>query len=248
MYTNALYRVNDLFVPHPFLAFSKCKNDENIKSNNEIISKPIELIYVLLPFDDLDNLKPYELYNWIHQNKIGVNFDVQTEAINKFKINNTLNNMNGGYLCDIKFKTNTYVYTKKVDSIIKIYGLIIKKNIIIDNYIFKDDIDSNIRIVIDNNINKFKKLNQSYENYNSKYDFNGIKYIKTKSDNTLNNELKFDYSNNISNFIKKYILTDGKCEDELYLVKNNDLIHLKNKYLKYKYKYIRLKQQHNKYI
>jgi hypothetical protein len=53
-----LSKISNLVIPHPFLAISKCKDNlENPQKVQNI--KPYELIYMLLPFDDVNNLKSY---------------------------------------------------------------------------------------------------------------------------------------------------------------------------------------------
>ncbi len=57
LYTNMICKIEHIFIPHPFLAFSKCKykkplEDLEIKPTTNPIIK-LELIYTLLPYDNV---------------------------------------------------------------------------------------------------------------------------------------------------------------------------------------------------
>lgn len=59
IYTTMLLKINNLFIPHPFLGISKCINKDNGKNN--FTPKYTEIIYSILPYDDINNLKPFDI-------------------------------------------------------------------------------------------------------------------------------------------------------------------------------------------
>jgi hypothetical protein len=226
LYTKMLLKISHLVIPHPFLAISKCREKNEPVNNNK--NKPFELIYMLLPYDDLDNLKCYELKKWVNEKDIGVSFQKQDTEIAKFI--EQFKDQNGGSIeCNISFKTNTKLYTEKLTTVKNTY----LKNSGSNPTGISYDKNNKLKLIIfyDNNISKFSELNKEKNNYNSKYKFN---YDKSNESNYfLLEKDTFDYSNNITEYIKKYLI-NGTCKE--YIGGN-----YYDKYIKYKLKYFNLK-------
>lgn len=112
IYTKMLMMVKTLFIPHPFLAISKCNKNNIQKMNEKIKKQQLEAIYVLLPYDDILNCKIFELNNWINKKSSLVSFNTQDEEIKEFiNKHNTLSGGNNNIYCDIELKTDTTIYT-----------------------------------------------------------------------------------------------------------------------------------------
>lgn len=245
LFTNILLKIKHLVVPHPFLAISKCmkpetkseiKADINLISDNlnllNIKKEKIELVYVLLPYDDVNNLKKFEFPNWINKKSKSVAFILQNNEINEFiekqKENDSIKTIKGGsnILCDIRNKTDTSIYTKKVKTVKEVYDEKINQE---EFSKINAEIINNLCVLFNKNIKKFETLLDN--EYNTEYVF-GINFENYQY-NTLNVELNYNYNNVITNFIKIYLINGGECE-------KNDKF--KNKYLKYKIKYLNLKK------
>lgn len=250
LFTNVLLKIKHLVVPHPFLAISKCiksetkpkvqsKVEPEVESDIKLISdnlksltiekKRIELVYVLLPYDDVNNLKKFELSNWINKKSKSVAFVTQNDEIDEFiKKQKEYDSIKkgGNILCDIRNKTDSSIYTKKVKTVKKMYDEKISTEEISK---LNDVIIDNICVLFDKNIKNFEALLKN--EYNKEYIF-GTNFEKYEF-NRLKTDLKYNYNNVITNFIKRYLINGGKCE------KDNEF---KNKYLKYKIKYLNLKK------
>ncbi len=229
-YSKMLLKLTNLMVPHPFLAISKCslkiKDKEKAKNNNQLY----ESIYILLTKDDLDNLKCYELNKWTNVSDPGVLFEKQEEEIEEFN----KNIMYGGgeeYECNISKKTDTRIYSEKLDKVKKLYNELQSQNII--NKLNYRIIDKLI-IFYDNNIKIFSDLIKKKSEYNDKYNFDSSDLTNNANFLILKKENSFDYTNNITEFIKDY-LNISNCTKYVggkYY----------KKYIKYKTKYILLKK------
>lgn len=239
LYTNMLFRINEIFIPHPFLAISKCKNNQVEENKLDNKKNIYELIYTLIPFDDINNLKPFELYKWLNPNKDkGTLFVRQDNNIAKIK-----NNFNGGYDCNIKYKTRTTIYSQKIKIVRNIFDCLKNIKNIVHQFDFIINNELKLIIIVDKNINNFNTLEKKINDYNNKYDFVNTNYI-VKILNSLEKVSSFSYSNNMTNFVKKYILSNGNCDDEIH-IKINNKINYHLKYLKYKKKYINLKNYYS---
>lgn len=244
LYTNMLFYINEIFIPHPFLAISKCANNKNNietndKNKTDDKTNTYEIIYTLLPFDDVDNLKPFELYKWLNPNKDkGTIFVKQDKNIEKFK--NNIHKIKGGYDCNIKYKLDTTIYTTKLKIVRDIFNNL--KNLENQHYQFNYIINNehNLIVVVDKNINNFNNLEIKINDYNNKFNFENTKYI-VKMLNSLEKKCSFEYSNDMTIFVKKYILTKGNCCDEICTKKDSE-INYKLKYIKYKQKYLKIKK------
>lgn len=243
LYTNMLFRINEIFIPHPFLAISKCNNNKTNnktkknKTNNKI--NTYEIIYTLLPFDNIGNLKLFELYKWLNPNKDkGTVFVKQDKNIDKFK--NNIEKIKGGYDCNIKYKLDTTIYTTKLKIVRNIFNCLKNFTKLYYKFDYVINNEPNMIIIVDKNINNFHNLEKKINDYNNKFNFENTNYI-VKILNPLKKISSFTYSNNMTNFVKKYILSNGNCYDEI-CNKKNDEINYKSKYLKYKQKYINLKK------
>ena len=227
-YSKMLLKLTNLMVPHPFLAISKCslkvKDKEKIKNNNQLH----ESIYMLLPKDDLNNLKCYELNKWTNVSDPGVLFEKQEEEIDEF------NKMNGGgeeYECNISKKTDTRIYSEKLDKVKKLYNELKSQNILNS---FNYRIIDKLIIFYDNNIKIFSDLLKKKSEYNDKYNFDSSDFTDNNNFLILKKDNMYDYTNNITEFIKDY-LNNSNC---------NKYIGGKyyKKYIKYKTKYILMKK------
>ncbi len=224
LYTRMLSYITNIVIPHPFLAISKCKDNlENppIVQNN----KPYELIYMLLPFDDVNNLKSYELDKWLKKSDPGVLFEKQDYEIDEFK----KLHIGGNIECNISFKTNTKIYTEKLNAVKEVYA----KHTNTQNIAYFQNDKLKLIIFYDKNIQNFKDLSKKKGEYNNQYKFNydisnEYNYLLLDEDNS------FSYSNNITEYIKNYLI-NGTCNE--YFGGN-----YYDKYIKYKLKYLNLKK------
>ena len=229
-----LLKLTNLIVPHPFLAISKCisKCTSKIKEVNKIISnKNYEAIYMLLPKDDLDNLKCYELNRWVNLTDPGVLFEKQEEEIEQF--NKIIHEGGSEYNCSISLKTNTKIYSEKVQKVKDLFNELQSK--VTSNNINYKIIDKLI-IFYDNNIKNFKDLIKKKNEYNIKYNFESVDFNDKTNLILLEKENMFDYSNNITEFIKDY-LNNSNCNKYINYVGSSYY----KKYIKYKMKYMQLK-------
>jgi hypothetical protein len=228
LYTKMLSKISNLVIPHPFLAISKCK--DNLENPPKVQNnKPYELIYMLLPFDDVNNLKSYELDKWIKKSDPGVSFEKQDYQIDEFK----KLHIGGNIECNISFKTNTKIYTEKLNAVKDVYA----EHSDTRDITYHQNDKLKLIIFYDKNIKNFKDLSIKKEDYNSKYKFN---YNKSNESNylLLEKDNSFDYSNNITEYIKNYLI-NGTCKEYNggnYYDKYYD------KYIKYKLKYFNLKK------
>ncbi len=227
LYTKMLSNITHMVVPHPFLAISKCKT--NIAQfQNKPNNKSYELIYMLLPYDDVNNLKSYELKKWTKKSDQGVLFEKQDYEIDEFKKLHIGGNIGENIECNISFKTNTKIYTEKLNAVKEVYA---KHNNTEDVTYHQND---KLKLIIfyDKNIKNFKDLSKKKGEYNNQYKFNydinnSFYYIELEKG-------PINYSNNITEYIKKYLI-NGDCQE--YIGGN-----YYDKYIKYKLKYLYLKK------
>lgn len=239
LYTSLIMKIKKIIISHPFLCISKCKlNNSNIKKIN---NKLYEMIYILLPRDDLSNSKSFEIYNFLSNIKHDVSNVSQDEEFIEFeklvkKYESYQNGGNNKIICNIQNKINTIVYQNKYNVIIQIfnkyqYQKYFQNNIVVDNY-------NKLLILINMETNFIyyeSIINSNGFAYNENYQFSNKDY--KLFENTINIINKNEYSNEYANFIKEYIFNqinpNNSQKENKYLTK----------YLKYKQKYFNLKNK-----
>ena len=269
LYTDTINYITpkELIIPHPFLAISKCiikddvptsfdnwrfrqlaslrdeKDENNIDNTNDNKNNKIELLYSFMTQNDIKS------YDIINANNI-LNNTNSSVIFNPYEENEIKNFIGGNIDCNISNKQNTKKYIDKYNLLKKIYDKYIKslsynkqkQNLLINKLIDNNyiicvfDKSSTIEYIKDNILSD----NDIIKNYNNTYDFTKIPKININIKKIKESYKK--YNNTLNIFIDEYL---KKCID-LLSIKNktqNGGINYKEKYFKYKYKYLRLKDQ-----
>lgn len=246
LYSKLLFDTKKIIIPHPFLAISKCiqNTDKDININSDK-KYEAEAIYILLPNDDIGNSKIFEINNYINKEKHKVKMIIQNDEIKKLSLQkiNKYKNLAGGFndeniKCSISYKNKTKEYIDKY----KNTTLILNQNI--DNLENKLFLYSNLLIFMDEstNIETYKKIVNEYKNYNEKYNFTNKTNLICV--NTINNKNQYiDFGMIIMNFMIDYLINNFNYTEveNAYVINNIDNKAYYIKYIKYKQKYINLK-------
>lgn len=238
IYTKILKDIKKLIIPHPFLAISKCKIDHTNFSKTLNTFQKYEILYILLPYDDVENCKLFEIKTFMDtiestiNDQINTKTNIQNDEI--IELNKKINNIIGGFddikdniVCSIKNKTDTKIYQNKYSN---------TKNVLLSNKNNESTllvlIDKNIIVMDKNtNISTYKKIFNEYKNYNEKYMFSNNMDITKLNPITINKKLPNNEGLIILEFITNYLLNT---------ISNDNY---KKKYIKYKMKYLYLKNK-----
>ena len=232
LYTNLLFKLKKLIVPHPFLNITKCSYRPMIEIENKLTKNKntkYELIYIFLPYDDICNYKSFDILNYIKGKKHDIEPQYQNDEITQFHKNaltfqtnelvssNDIYNIlpssvkielidNNKINCDIQNKTNTNVYKNKYKNSKDIFEFYNKNNYSYDkNILFKY---KDLLVAFDSDTNKtyYEKILRNIENNDMlNYYNNEYNFYNAEYKIPSHINLKYPKNNNLIYLISDFI-------------------------------------------